>query len=114
MNWSKLSFLSFFRKSPKQLVVAKSNTENEIKAEKMVLLSVVRQSVAKRIPLIKFRRQRQDEAALHANVATGSANHTSGSASVSGVGVSRMRGLCHFDRSFPKTHSFHRRRLCRP
>lgn len=94
MNWSKLSFLSFFRKSPKQLVVAKSNTENEIKTEKMVLLSAVRQSVAKRIPLIKFRRQRQDEAALHANVAAGSANqHTSASASVSGVGVSRMRNV---------------------
>lgn len=32
--------------------------------QKMVLLSVIRQSAAKRIPLIKFRRQREEEATL--------------------------------------------------
>lgn len=99
MSWSKLSFLSFFRKSPKQLVVAKSNTENEIKAEKMVLTSVVRQSVARRIPLIKFRRQRQDEAALNANAAAGSATQQT-SVSVSGVGVSRMQHIFFFSKCF--------------
>lgn len=89
MNWSKLSFLSFFRKSPKQLVVPKSSAENEVKAEKMVLTSIVRQSVARRIPLIKFRRQRQEETALNANVTVGGASQqTSASGDVSGVGVS--------------------------
>lgn len=31
--------------------------------KKMVLISVLRQSAAKRIPMIKFRRQREEEAA---------------------------------------------------
>lgn len=89
MSWSKLSFLSFFRKSPKQLAVPKSNPPPDSKpveqVEKMVFATVVRQSVAKRIPLIKFRRQRQEETALHANVG-GAAQQKSSSAS--GVGVS--------------------------
>lgn len=97
MSWLKLAFQSLFRKSPKQLVVAKSNTETEVKAEKMVLTSIVRQSVAKRIPLIKFRRQRLEEASL--NPAAGSASQQKGATSVSGVGVSRVRN-CATTESF--------------
>lgn len=54
----------------------------------MLLTSIVRQSVTKRIPLIKFRRQRQEEATLHVS-RSGSATHqTNASTSAAGFSVS--------------------------
>lgn len=36
----------------------------------MVLLSLIRQSAGKRIPLIKFRRQREEEAAARSSISS--------------------------------------------
>lgn len=41
----------------------------------MVFASVVRQTAAKRIPLIKFRRQREEETALRSDSLNSNASH---------------------------------------
>lgn len=73
MSW----FLSFFRKTPTAIATQTTSkiidtavkiSSNE---EKMVFSSIIRQTAAKRIPLIKFRRQRQEEVLSHSNQAVG-------------------------------------------
>lgn len=89
MSW----FLSFFRKTPtstatqttsKIIDTAVKISSNE---EKMVFPTIIRQTATKRIPLIKFRRQRQEEALTHSNQAVGqkSVLTKSGPAGVSSI-----------------------------
>lgn len=56
----------------------------------MVLTTIIRQSATKRIPLIKFRRQREQDAASARSSDAGSAQ---AKGSVGGAGVSKLHAL---------------------